>query len=63
MVLTEHELSIIPSVVAIVAIAGTLVGVRLNNKSTLKAVALANENALKIAEADAHLRGKMSWSL
>jgi hypothetical protein len=50
--LTEHELSVIPSVVAIVAIAGTLVGVRLNNKSTLKAVALANENALKIAEAE-----------
>jgi hypothetical protein len=39
-------------VVAIVAIAGTLVGVRLSNKSTLKAVELANENALKIAEAE-----------
>jgi type II secretory pathway pseudopilin PulG len=52
MVLTEHELSIIPSVVAIVAIAGTLVSARLTNRSTLKAVQLANQNALKIAEAE-----------
>jgi hypothetical protein len=52
MVLTGHELDIFPSVVAIVAIAGTLVSARLTNKSTLKAVELANENALKIAEAE-----------
>lgn len=50
--LTGNELSIIPSAVAIVAIAGTLVSARLTNKSTLKAVELANENALKIAEAE-----------
>ncbi len=52
MILTERELSIFPSLVAIVAIAGTLVSARLTNKSTLKAVEMANENALKIAEAE-----------
>jgi len=52
MILTEHELDIFPSMVAIVAIGGTLVGVRLTNKSTLKSVEQANQAALEIARVE-----------
>lgn len=49
MVLTGHELAIFPSLVAIVAIGGTLLGAKLTNKSTLKSVDLANKAAIEIA--------------
>ena len=52
MLLTEHELDIFPSVVAVVAIGGTLLGVRLTNKSTLKSVEQANQAALEIARVE-----------
>jgi hypothetical protein len=58
MILTGHELEIVPSAVAAIAIVGALVGSRMSSKSTLKAVELSNSNALEIAREERSSRDK-----
>src|SRR6266700_2296654 len=49
MTLTGHELSLIPSIVALAAIGGAIFAARLSSKSTLEGVDKANKNALELA--------------
>jgi hypothetical protein len=56
MTLTGHELLLIPSIVALAAIGGTIYGARTSSKSTLKAVDESNKNALSLAREERQAR-------